>query len=85
MTSEEARQALMIRTEYERMRRDLIDALGELPVLAATGSRRLQKSTEAKLRRTLTKLNTMAGAGTLELPREDVDVKPAPAPPKEAA
>ncbi|MHB8895280.1 MAG: hypothetical protein ACYC99_08925 [Candidatus Geothermincolia bacterium] len=76
MTSEEAREALEISFGLNQIIDDLIAALAEVPVLGASGSRRVEKSIDRLLRRALRHANEMVGAGT---PQELA--KPAPATP----
>jgi hypothetical protein len=81
MTSEEARSALIQRTLAERVKRDIGDAIAELRLAEIRLSRERRQGIEKKLRRVLTRVDEMAGAGP---PVPQDKAQPASASPQEA-
>ncbi len=79
MTSEEARSALIQRPLAERVKRDIGEAIAELRLAEIRLSRERRQGIEAKLRRVLTRIDEMAGAG-LPVPQDEI-AKPAPVSP----
>jgi hypothetical protein len=82
MTSEEARAALETRFGFEQVKKDINEALGEIPVLAISRDPRVQESIEGRLRRALRTINELAEAGDRT---KQASQEPAEATPEEAA
>ena len=82
ITSSLATYALQFSFGLNIVKRLVIESLGEIPVLAASGDPRLERQIDDKLRRCLGAINEMTGAGNPQCRNSN---KPVPVPPEEAA
>jgi hypothetical protein len=82
ITSSLAAYALQFAFGINRVKLDIIDTLAKLPVLEQTGDPRLKREIDELLRRSLSTLNEMTGAG---IPSATTSQTPASVSPLEVA